>query len=91
MEPVATTSDVGLPDIVPNSAEENTATLAGTADRPARDRRREVEKEIPASGLLQERPKHDKQECIGCRNTNRNAKKAVGGVYSESLNTRIFG
>ena len=54
--------------------------LGRAADRPARDRRREVEKEIPAAGFLQERPEHDEQECIGCRNTYRNAKKAVGGV-----------
>ena len=29
MDPVATTSDVGLPDIVPNKAEDETAILAG--------------------------------------------------------------
>ena len=35
IDPVATTSEVGLPDIVPKSAEDDTAILAGPpTDRP---------------------------------------------------------
>ena len=48
MEPVATTSEVGLPDIVPNSADENTATLAGPPiDRPEIDAARLKKKSPP--------------------------------------------
>ena len=48
IEPVVTTSDVGLPDMVPNSADETTATLAGPpGERPVSAAERSKKKSPP--------------------------------------------
>jgi len=81
IEPVVTTSAVGLPDTMPYSPEDTTAILAGPP-APAEGGGEIVEEIAPAAGLQQRAEQHE-HEGVGGGDAQRQAEDAVGREHRD--------
>ena len=81
MEPVVTTSDVGLPETIPYIPDEITATFAT-------NHRSKIEKEVTAATRVKNGTKHNEHEGICRCNAQGQAKDAIrckNGDFDEML------